>query len=86
MYMTLFLLSIWQAQLYREHKTFKKSIYFVALVNKLYGPNGRSLSAKIVPTFADRRVSRGQRIGSLRPYSKFLGLRNAFTVTNKYFT
>jgi hypothetical protein len=29
------------------------------------------LSVKLVPTFADRGVPRGQRDGSLRPYSRF---------------
>jgi hypothetical protein len=32
-----------------------------------YTDSGRRRSAKLVPTFADRRVSRGQRNGSPRP-------------------
>jgi hypothetical protein len=39
--------------------------------NKLYRPSGRCLSAKLVPTFAGYKLSRGQRYGSLRPYSWF---------------
>jgi hypothetical protein len=34
-------------------------------------PSDRRLSAKWVPTFADRGVSHGQRDGSLRPWSRF---------------
>jgi hypothetical protein len=36
--------------------------------NELYRLSDRRLSAKLVPTFADRGVPRGQRDGSLRPY------------------
>jgi hypothetical protein len=39
--------------------------------NELYRPGDHRFSAKLVPTFADRGVSRGQRDGSLRPYSRF---------------
>jgi hypothetical protein len=35
--------------------------------NELYRPSDRRLSAKLLPNFADRMVSRGQRNGSLRP-------------------
>jgi hypothetical protein len=35
-----------------------------------YRLNDRRLSAKLVPTFADRGVPRGQRDGSLLPYSR----------------
>jgi hypothetical protein len=35
--------------------------------SELYRPSDRRLSAKLVPTFADRGVPRGQRDGSLRP-------------------
>jgi hypothetical protein len=38
--------------------------------SELYRPSDRRLSAKLVPTFADRRMSRGQGGGSLRPYSR----------------
>jgi hypothetical protein len=38
--------------------------------SKLYRPNDRRLSTKLVPTFADRGVSRSQRSGSLPPYSQ----------------
>jgi hypothetical protein len=34
---------------------------------ELYRPSDRRLSAKLVPTFADRGVSRGQRNGFPRP-------------------
>ena len=41
----------------------------VALVRKRTIPtDGRRPSAKLVPTFADRGVSRGQRNGSPRPF------------------
>jgi hypothetical protein len=33
----------------------------------------RRLSAKLVPTFADRGMSRVQGDGSIRPYSRFSG-------------
>jgi hypothetical protein len=39
--------------------------------SELYRPSDRRLSAKWLPTFADRGVPRGQRAGSLRPYSRF---------------
>jgi hypothetical protein len=35
--------------------------------SELYRPSDRRLSAKLVPTFADRGVSRSQRGGCLRP-------------------
>jgi hypothetical protein len=35
--------------------------------SELYRPSDRRLSAKLVPTFADREVPRGQRDGSLGP-------------------
>jgi hypothetical protein len=38
---------------------------------ELYRPSDRRLSAKLVSTFADRGVPRGQRDGSLQPYSRF---------------
>jgi hypothetical protein len=38
--------------------------------SELCRPSDRPFSAKLVPTFADR-VPRGQRDGSLRPYSRF---------------
>jgi hypothetical protein len=38
--------------------------------SELYRPSDRRLSAKLVPTFADRMAPRGQRDGSLRPYSR----------------
>jgi hypothetical protein len=52
----------------------------VALVRDLYRPSDRRLSAKLVPTFVDRGVSRGQRNGSPRPCSRFsrLYLAEAF--------
>jgi hypothetical protein len=39
--------------------------------SELYRLSDRRLSAKIVPTFADRVVPRGQRGGSIRSYSRF---------------
>jgi hypothetical protein len=38
--------------------------------SELYRPSDSRLWAKLVPTFADRGVPRGQRDGSLRPYSR----------------
>jgi hypothetical protein len=38
--------------------------------SELYWPSDRRLLAKLVPTFVDRRVPRGQHDGSLRPYSR----------------
>jgi hypothetical protein len=38
--------------------------------SELCRPSDRRLSAKLVPTFSDRGVPRGQRNGSLRPYSR----------------
>jgi hypothetical protein len=38
--------------------------------SELHRPSDRRLSATLVPTYADSRVSRGQRDGSLRPYSQ----------------
>ena len=35
---------------------------------ELYQQSGRRRSAELVPTFADRGVSRGQRNGSLQPF------------------
>jgi hypothetical protein len=39
--------------------------------SELYRPSDCRLSAKLVPTFVDRGVSRSQRDGSPRPYSRF---------------
>jgi hypothetical protein len=41
--------------------------------SELYRQRDCSLSVKLVPTFADRGVSRGQRGGSLLPYSLLSG-------------
>jgi hypothetical protein len=38
--------------------------------SELYRPSDRLLSAKLVPTFADRGMPRGQRDGSLQPHSR----------------
>jgi hypothetical protein len=40
-------------------------------VSELYRPSDPRLSTKLVPTFSCRGVPRGQRDGSLRPYSRF---------------
>jgi hypothetical protein len=37
---------------------------------ELYRPSDRRLSAKLVPTFADRGVPRGRGDGSLQPYAR----------------
>jgi hypothetical protein len=39
--------------------------------SELYRPRDRRLSAKWLPTFCGQRVPRGQRDGSLWPYSRF---------------
>jgi hypothetical protein len=39
--------------------------------SELYRPRDSRLSAKLVPTFCGCKVPRGQRDGSLRPYSRF---------------
>jgi hypothetical protein len=39
--------------------------------SELYLPSDRRLSVKLVPTFAERGVSRSQHDGCLRPYSRF---------------
>jgi hypothetical protein len=39
--------------------------------SELYRPSDCRLPAKLVPTFADRGMSRSQRRGSPRPYSTF---------------
>jgi hypothetical protein len=39
--------------------------------SELYRPSDHRLSAKLVITFSGYRVPRGQRDGSLRPYSRF---------------
>jgi hypothetical protein len=39
--------------------------------NELYRPRDQLLSAKWLPTFCGLMVTRGQRDGSLRPYSRF---------------
>jgi hypothetical protein len=41
-------------------------------VNDVYPPSDSRLSAKLVLTFCGYRMPRGQRDGSLRPYSRFL--------------
>jgi hypothetical protein len=51
----------------------KKKSPWPESASELYRPRDRSLSAKLVPTFADR-VPRGQRDGSLRPYSRRIKL------------
>jgi hypothetical protein len=38
--------------------------------NEVYRPRDRSLSTKLMPAFVDRGMSRGQRDGFLRPYSR----------------
>jgi hypothetical protein len=54
--------------------------------SELYRPSSRPLSAKLVPTFADRGVPRVHLGGSLRPYSRLsrpeplLFLRNCSSV------
>jgi hypothetical protein len=43
--------------------------YVAGVRERTNKPGDRRLSAKLVPTFVDTRVPRGQRKGSLRPYS-----------------
>jgi hypothetical protein len=49
--------------------TYKKESTWPESASKLYRPSDRHLSAKLVPTFADKGA-RGQRDGSLSPYSR----------------
>jgi hypothetical protein len=49
----------------------KKQTPWSQSASELYRPSDRRFSAKRLPTFADRGVPRGQRDGSLRPYSRF---------------
>jgi hypothetical protein len=62
---------VWQTSgaEYRTIVFFKENTPWPESANELYRPSDRRLSAKLVPTFADRGVSRAQRDGSLRPYS-----------------
>ena len=45
-----------------------KKLRGLSPASELYRQSGRRRSAKLVPTFADRGVSRGQRNGSPRPF------------------
>jgi hypothetical protein len=49
---------------------FKKKTPWPEFASEIYRPSDRRLSAKLMPTFAGWRVPRGQRDGSLRPYSR----------------
>jgi hypothetical protein len=48
----------------------KKDTPWPESASELCRPSDRRLSAKLVPTFADRGVPRGQHDGSLQPYSR----------------
>ena len=48
--------------------TIKKKSPWPYYASELYRQSGRRWSAKLVQTFADRGVSRGQRNGSPRPF------------------
>jgi hypothetical protein len=52
--------------------------------SKLYQPSDCCLSAKPVPTFADRGVPGGQRDGSLRPYSRSSRPETVFNMCSKF--
>jgi hypothetical protein len=52
------------------HGTAEKKTPWLESVRELYRPSDRLLSAKLIPTFADSGVPRGQRDGSLLPYSR----------------
>jgi hypothetical protein len=54
-----------------EEKKKKKNPPWSESTSELYRPSDRRLSAKRLPTFANIGVPRGQRDGSLRPYSRF---------------
>jgi hypothetical protein len=61
---------------------YSKKLNSVALVRERTIPIDRRLSAKLVPTFADRGVSHGQRNGSPRPESLlFLPSSSPFVLT-----
>jgi hypothetical protein len=53
--------------IYKIRLNWKKKKNALALVRERDRPSDRRLSAKVMPIFADREVSRGQRGGSLRP-------------------
>jgi hypothetical protein len=55
---------------YKIRKRFKKTPWSES-ANELHRPSDRRSSAKWLPTFCGLRVPRGQRDGSLRPYSRF---------------
>jgi hypothetical protein len=54
-------------------------------MSEQYRLNDHRLSAKLVPTFADRGVSRGQRNGSPRPYSRISRLESNHMPDKKYY-
>jgi hypothetical protein len=58
-----------------EKEAVNKQTAWSESASELYRPSDRRLSAKFVPTFAARGVPRGQREGSLRPYSRFSRLK-----------
>jgi hypothetical protein len=53
-----------------DSNTLKKKKMWPQSESELYRPWDRRLSVKLVLTFADRGVPRGQRDGSLRPYTR----------------
>jgi hypothetical protein len=54
-----------------SHQTNKrKQTPWPESASELYRPRDHHLSAKLLPTFADNVVPRGQRDGSLHPYSR----------------
>jgi hypothetical protein len=55
-------------------------------VSELCRPSGRHLSAKLVPTFANRGVSHSQRGGSLQPYSRVSTKQLSFQVSPQLYS
>jgi hypothetical protein len=55
----------------RTYANSNKKTPWPQYARELYRPSDRRLSAKLMPTICDERVSCGQRDGSLRPYSRF---------------
>ena len=54
--------------MYSSYQTKLNKTPWPQSASELYRQSGRRRSAKLVPTFADRGVSRGQRNGSPRPF------------------
>jgi hypothetical protein len=68
----------------RQRHKLSRLVYKLLRMSPRANYTDRRLSAKLVPTFADRGASRGQRRGSLPPYSRF-SRPGAATFSSKLF-